>query len=92
MPKLVCVKCEVELKCEKNGVRVAEMFQQNTKIYKLWDTDMWKCPICGYLIIAGFAPYPFAEHYKDNCEEIVQRTLEKGGKVVYDKEVNYLCS
>ena len=86
MPKLVCVKCEVGLKIEKNGVIVKEMFQNNTRIYKLWETDKWKCPVCGAEIISGFAQYPFAEHFNDDCEAIVSKAIASGKEVVSDKE------
>lgn len=88
MPKLVCGKCQVELKPFKNGIVVAEMFQRNTKIYKLWNADLWECPKCDHTIVAGFSQKPFAEHFEKDCEEIVQKLKsEQGRTVIYDKEV-----
>lgn len=87
MPKMVCVKCQVELRIEKNGVIVAERFQNNTKIYKLWDADLWKCPLCRIEIIGGFAQQNFAEHYKDNCEALVEQFKAKGVRVIDDNEL-----
>ena len=86
MPKMVCVDCEVEFKIKKNGVVVAEMFQKDTEIYKLWRTDLWKCPVCGKEVVAGFASNPYAEHYHDNCVEIVNKLKAQGKQIVYDKE------
>lgn len=87
MPKLICCQCETELRPEYNGAIVAEMFQSNSKIYKLWNTDIWKCPICGIEIVGGFANLPFAEHFKDNCEDIVARAKSDGTPVIYDREI-----
>ena len=89
MPKIVCVKCEVEFKPEVNGVVVAEMFQKNQKIYKLCEADLWKCPVCGVEIVAGFAQYSFVEHYKDDCEKIVEEMKGKGRRIIYDREFPY---
>ena len=89
MPKQVCVKCEVEFKPEANGVVVAEMFRKNQKIYKLWVADLWKCPICGVEIVAGFAQYRFAEHFQDDCEKIVEEMKAEGRRIIYDKEFPY---
>ena len=87
MPKSVCVKCEVELRPEKNGVIVAEMYQNNEKIYKLWEADLWKCPLCYFEVVLGFAQYPFQEHFQGNCEKIVDELFLKGRTIIYDKEV-----
>ena len=87
MPKSVCVKCEVELRPEKNGVIVAEMFQNNEKIYKLWEADLWKCPLCYFEVVLGFAQSPFQEHFQGNCEKIVDELFLKGRTIIYDKEV-----
>jgi len=87
MPKSVCVNCEVELKPEENGIVVAEMFQENTKIYKLWYADLWKCPLCDYKIILGFGNNPFMEHFQGDCESRVDELLLEGKTIIYDKEV-----
>lgn len=84
--KRVCVKCEREFKPEENGVIVAEMFQRNTKIYKLWSADLWKCPVCGIEIVVGFSQYPYAEHYSADCKELVAKAIAAGKRVIYDKE------
>ena len=87
MPKMVCVKCEVEFKPEKNGVVVAEKFQRNTALYKLWGADLWKCPICGVEVVAGFAMNPLAEHYKDDLNKMVIKFANKGKTIIQDKEL-----
>ena len=79
---MVCVNCEVELKPEKNEVRIAEMFQRNTAIYKLWDADLWQCPICKTQIIAGFGQECIVEHYQPDFEKIKELGID-----YYDKEI-----
>jgi len=90
MPKMVCVKCNVEFRPEKNGIIVAEMFQKNTAIYKLWSADLWKCPVCGVEVVAGFAMDPFAEHYETDLKSIVSEAKAGGRTVIYDEEAQ-LC-
>jgi predicted RNA-binding Zn-ribbon protein involved in translation (DUF1610 family) len=63
MPEAVCVKCEVALRPETNGVSVAEMMKGDTEIYRIRDADLWKCPGCGLLVILGFASHGY-EHWE----------------------------
>lgn len=86
MPKSVCVKCEVELKPEINGVVVVEMFQQNKEIYKLWEADLWKCPICGVEVVLGFGNQPFMYHFDSDCKKAIEDMIKNGRKVIYDLE------
>jgi len=86
MPKSVCKSCQVELIPEKNGVIVAEMYMDNKKIYKMWEADLWKCPVCGIEIVLGFANRPFAEAHEGNCDILIE-TLKKSGKtIIYNYE------
>ena len=67
MPKPICVMCQREYKCEKNGVRALEHFsEEDEAIYKIWSSDKWKCPSCGHEILYGFGLEPIAEHYQDD--------------------------
>lgn len=87
MPKMVCVKCEVEFRCEKNGVKVAEMFNHNTRVYKVWNTDKWKCPICRVEVIAGFGQEPIMEHFEGDIDKFLLDIKNRGEEVVYDKDI-----
>ena len=86
MPKMVCVKCEVELKPRTNGVLIQEMFQNNTKTYKLWMADLWQCPKCLTQIVAGFANHPLMEHFQGDIESEVQRRRDLGYTIIKDNE------
>ena len=67
----VCVKCEVDLRPETNGVKVLD--HANFGPYKLWDADLWKCPICEIQVVIGFGSLPLSEHYKNGFKEAVER-------------------
>ena len=45
--KPVCVKCERELKPERNGVGCLDMADFGP--CAVWDSDLWKCPTCGFV-------------------------------------------
>lgn len=78
MPRMVCVKCQVKLKPEKNGVTVVETFGTDSdEPYKLWDADLWKCPNCGVQIVSGFAQHNYAEHYQPDFAKQLERAQYK---------------
>lgn len=85
MPKLVCVNCETELKPEVNGVVVVETMLVREP-YKLWRADLWKCPGCGFEVVAGFGNRPTAEHFEEGFSEKLTREIVIAGRVVYDHE------
>lgn len=58
----VCVKCQIEMRPEKNGVGVLDMADFGP--YALWEADLWKCPSCSYEILTGFGQEPWAYHYE----------------------------
>ena len=81
MPKAICVKCKIEYKPFKNGVYVAEMFRGN-KIYKIWHSDIWQCPICKNEIVLGFGQNPIAHHFGT---EKVEKLKDKIEAYAYEK-------
>jgi len=64
---------------EKNGVMVEEHRGQNEP-YKIWNADLWKCPKCGFELIAGFGSRPIVEHfheaYKDFQKKVTHHIKE----------------
>ena len=82
MPKIACATCALELRIVNTGAVSAEMFQGNSRIYRLWSTDKWKCPGCGFQVLSGFAQRPLAEHFDTDCEIKVNELLEKGVEVI----------
>jgi predicted RNA-binding Zn-ribbon protein involved in translation (DUF1610 family) len=85
MPKMICVKCEVELRPEENGVKVKELFHRNTAVYRVWDADLWQCPKCGLQVVVGFGERPITEHYQDDFQKILG-FVEEHEHVILDKE------
>lgn len=99
--KPICVECEVEFIPEKNGVYVAEMFQKNEKIYRLWQADMLKCPACDKKIIFGFGNRPIAEHFEGqgelfespiSIEQRVEELRKRGETVIRNLEFKWGCT
>ena len=67
----------MELRPEKNGVGLLDLFRGNTKPYQLWDADLWKCPGCGYEIVVGFGADPIAVHYEGDIGKVCQEYRSK---------------
>lgn len=87
MPKMICVKCEVELQPKKNGVIVRELMDNNTKTYRLWNADLLECPFCDTQIVAGFPRCPFMEHFDGDIEAKLEELRTKGKVIIRDNEV-----
>ena len=83
MAKLVCVKCECELRPEINGVGVIETASFGP--YKIWHADLWQCPGCGIAIVAGFGQQPIVEHFEDFDKEL-KLVKETYPRIIYDNE------
>jgi len=66
----VCAKCECEMRPERNGVGLLDMFNPSDKPdlqpYQLWDADLYKCPKCGCEIVTGFGCNAIAQHWEEN--------------------------
>lgn len=85
MPKLVCVNCETELKVLDNGILVIET--ASFGVYKVWSADTWKCPGCGFEVVAGFGQIPLrADHYKDDFQGWLEQEKANATVIVYDNE------
>ena len=84
MAKLVCAKCECELRPETNGVGVIETASFGP--YKIWDADLWKCPGCGIEIVAGFGQRPIAQHFEEDFDKELKVVKETRPRVLYDNE------
>ena len=83
--KLVCVKCEGEMRPRNNDAAVVEM--ANFGPYKLWNADIWACPGCGFEVVAGFAQKPFAEYFEQGFLGALEHTKQTR-RLVHDYEWN----
>lgn len=63
----VCVKCRIEMKPEKNGVKWVTMADFGP--YQIWDSDKWKCRKCGIEILSGFGQRPLNEHFENGFND-----------------------
>ncbi len=72
MPKVICVKDEVEYQIEKSGGYVIEYFGNPPKPYKVWMSDGWKCPECGHVIMAGFGNGPISQHFEPSFDDVLE--------------------
>ena len=86
MPKIICVKDEVEYRIFKTGGWVVE--HASFGPYKIWSFDGWECPICNHRIMAGHGDGPISEHYQDDFKDIHERLLDEAELVVNSYELN----
>lgn len=82
----VCVKCNIELMPERNGVTVVDWYRENQEIYQLWDADLWKCRKCDMEIVVGFGGDPYARHDSTNCQEMVDNMIAQGIHIINNYE------
>lgn len=61
---MICVNCQVEMKVDTVGALVQELFQNDTKVYRIWPADLMKCPGCGIRVISRFADKPMVQHFE----------------------------
>jgi hypothetical protein len=69
--RIVCVTCLLELRCVKTGETSIEGAAFGP--YKLWQSERYGCPQCGFEVLAGFAQERIAEHYEPSFNETVAR-------------------
>lgn len=52
----ICVKCQIEMRCKKNGTIAVPMAIHGP--ISLRRCDMFACPECGTEVLTSFAPQP----------------------------------
>lgn len=80
MPRPTCAQCEREMKTNEIGVYVVETMGKERTPYRLWAADLYRCPICGAKVVAGYANMPF---YPERMEEFIESATET---IVYSHE------
>ncbi len=65
----ICFQCEVELRPYKNGVLLTEM--AGPRPYKIWSTDILKCPSCHTAIFVT-AERPFSAQGEKAFDDLVE--------------------
>lgn len=88
MPPL-CVHCQVEMACEKNDAKIIRMSFSPPAPYQIFNSDLWKCPGCGVLVISGWARKPLAEHFDDDfAAELAAAQAEAHCYYAYERLVD----
>ena len=80
----ICVKCKCFYRPHKNGYIVIEgkpdkadsvtvnirgnRHPEMWSPYKVWMTDLYKCPDCGHEIVVGAGFQPVSQDYQDDFE------------------------
>ena len=82
MPRPICVNCQIEYRPEKNGVIVEEM-AAGIGSYKIWHADLWKCPVCGHLIISSYGNKELTRHSDPDYEKRRLAEVRAADGVVY---------
>lgn len=74
--KPVCVKCQIGMKVDENGVYVIDTFLDPPQPYQLWSADQWVCPICGHKVINGFSNSAL-QHHRPDFEDRLERAKKQ---------------
>lgn len=69
MPKPICVQCELPMQQVESGVIAVEMFSKPPRPYKMWSSDLHRCPGCGHEILCGYGDNPIGEHFQNDFGE-----------------------
>lgn len=78
----ICVKCQRAMKPEVNGIYAIEYIDKElTEAYRIWQVDLWACPVCHYHLISGFGDKPLNHNGEVDFEDrmkAIQATAESG--------------
>jgi hypothetical protein len=68
--RLVCQKCQIELRPKRNGVAAEAMTVDGP--YQLFVADLMACSGCGLEVVAGFGSRPIVEHFQAEYAQAVK--------------------
>ena len=52
--------------------------------YKIWFSDLWECPACGFELLTGFAQTALSEHFKDDFKECLHKFRDEDKRPVFE--------
>ena len=84
MPKLACIKCQVEYVPMRMGVYAIETFR-GKEPYKIWRADMWACPKCGHSVLNGYGKNPMAFHHEEKFQEVLNEAIKGDYVFIHEK-------
>ena len=72
----ICVKCEIEFRCEKNG---APLYERDVRGYTLSrrECDIFKCPECGAEIVVGSGKPTYPDSEEQAVEMLTRLRSDK---------------
>lgn len=77
MPLPICFECGLSMRCHRNGQPVIVTFdREKEQPYKLFYTDVYKCPGCDVRVVTGFSE-PI-EHHEAGFDSEVERVTMRG--------------
>lgn len=82
----VCAKCQVDMRCKKNGVGVVDMADFGP--CQVWDADLWECPKCGFQVVAGFGQKPIAYHYEPEGKLVKYLNLYREKSILIESKTH----
>ena len=84
----VCVACRIDMHPEKNGVNYIEYAGDLGKEfpYNIWGADQWVCKECGISVLIGFGQKPWAAHYHENFEALLEMAKKDPWTVIERKK------
>lgn len=82
MPKPGCIECRIEMRVEEIGVIVLELYENNITVYKVWNADLLKCPICMREITYGYGdnPVEVLSPEEETIRSVMRRYKQKEGR------------
>ena len=84
MPKITCVKCNVDYLIKENGVAAIDMAYDPPQPYRVTGADRWECPCCGAQVLAGFANVG-VEHFYDNFAGVVAQAFHGPHVIIFER-------
>lgn len=82
-PKPVCCTCQMAYRNKIFGVGLLEV-SASIGPYKLWQADLFYCPLCNHEIVGAFATNP-THHHEEDFEFLVE-SHRKTGSLIYSFE------
>lgn len=68
MANLFC-QCSYKMRILKNGVRIVDRDREDIPV-AIYNTDAWKCPICGHVVFVGANKPSLEPHNKGFWPEV----------------------
>lgn len=82
---IVCSEDQIQMNRTDLGINVITMFGEEPTPYQIWHADQYRCPICQKEIAGGFAERPYAQHFQEGFEDVLQDVMSQPHVIVFEK-------